>query len=60
MSTDTEKFTIEYKESLRGRWNRSKFARPMSFGAAEAMAGDLEEHGNTVRVVPWDKAQGNV
>lgn len=45
-------YVIESKNSPRGAWKRSKYGRPMTLEQATALAQSLEEHGNTVRVVP--------
>lgn len=39
----------------RNRWSRGMFKAPMSYDEAAALAAELEEHGNTVRVVMWKK-----
>jgi hypothetical protein len=54
METETVSplYVIEYKNE-RGRWVRSKFARPMVKDVAEEFAAECDDHGNTVRVVVW-------
>jgi hypothetical protein len=48
-------FTIETKESPRGKWHRSRFAKPMTFSDAQEFAELMLEHGSccAARVVQW-------
>jgi hypothetical protein len=47
-------FTVQTRDD-RGRWQQSKFARPMTEQAARELADQLDEHGSDARVASFKR-----